>query len=178
MDRLQPQATFGLPRHLERPRAPTTRGLTPSQEEVDDQDDQQHAADAATDHRAAIVETATATKQKQQDDDNQNNVHVFSGMSLALLGRQPSATCNFRKLCDGDPEALNRFHDGGQSFTAWRLCDVPVSVIVVCGVDWLRAWIECSIHRDRHAERAEDPPKLSYAGIPLLLLLLSAIVGG
>jgi hypothetical protein len=51
------------------------------------------------------------TKQKQQDDDNQNNVHVSSGMSLPLLGRQPSSACNFRKLCDGDPEALNRFHD-------------------------------------------------------------------
>jgi hypothetical protein len=106
---------------------------------------------------------------------------VLSSAMAAMLSLRRDRlpfTFNLRKLGNANPEALNRFHDGGQSFTAWRLCDVPVSVIVVCGVDWLRAWIECSIHRDRHAERAEDPPNLSSAGIPLLSLLLSAIVGG
>jgi len=90
----------------------TTGNLTSSHQKVDDKHDQQHTADPATDYWAAIIIPAASTEQKKQDDDNQNNVHVSSGLSLPLLRWVPSATFNFRKLGDGNPEALNGFHYG------------------------------------------------------------------
>jgi hypothetical protein len=76
-------------------------------------DDEQHAADPTSDHGSAILVPATAAKQKQQDDNNQNNVHVTSGLRPPLFRLVSLATGHFRKLGDGNPEALNRFHDVG-----------------------------------------------------------------
>jgi hypothetical protein len=66
---------------MPRAAATSSAGLTSSHNQVDDKNDQQHAADPASDHGAALVETSASTKQKQQDENNQNEVH----MRLSLL---------------------------------------------------------------------------------------------
>jgi hypothetical protein len=66
------------------------QGLTSPHEQVDDKNDQQHAADPASDHGTAIVETSASTKQKQQDENDQNDVHMrlslFVVRATKLLG--------------------------------------------------------------------------------------------
>src|ERR1700734_1943225 len=107
-------------------RPPTRRGLTPSHEAIDDQDDKQHAANAASDHGSAVIETAAATKQKQQDDDDQDNVHVSSGLSLPLLGWVASTTFNFRKLGLAANASLVPGFESPQHFAPCHARKIPI----------------------------------------------------
>jgi len=49
---------------------------SPSHEEVDNEDDQQHAANATSDHRAPIIVPTTASEKEQQNQNNQDEVHM------------------------------------------------------------------------------------------------------
>jgi hypothetical protein len=54
------------------------RSLTSSDQEVNDKDDQKHATDSASYHRAPIIVATPSTEQKQQNDNNQDDIHLFS----------------------------------------------------------------------------------------------------
>jgi hypothetical protein len=67
-------------------------GLTPSHDQVDDQDDKQHTANPASDYRAAIIVSTASTKEKKQDDNDQNDVHAFALRLLTLSFLSPQLT--------------------------------------------------------------------------------------
>src|ERR1022692_2896865 len=49
---------------------------SPSHEEVDNEDDQQHAANATSHYRAPVIVPTTASEKEQQNQNNEDEVHM------------------------------------------------------------------------------------------------------
>jgi len=110
---------------------------SPSHEEVDNENDQQHAANATSHHRTPIIVPTTASEKEQQNQNNQDEVHtrilLHSRPSLyrmrGILGLMPHRLPTINRVSSASTKRLASCTARCSVGSIWLRQAVPVSLI-------------------------------------------------